>query len=239
MFRRKLESILKRASASKAPRCKPPRTQLTVEQLEDRCAPAVITVNSVADNNVRDDSLTLREAILIVDGNLAINKLSNAEQKQVTGNHVAGQTDTILFNIPGAGLHVVQPGSALDAITNPVVIDGYSQPGSKANTNPVGDSDNAQLEIELDGSKVANAAGLAISAMNSVVKGLVINRFNGGEIVIQGGGGSTISGDFLGILPDGTTGAGGGNGVSVIDSPGNTIGGTDPASRNIISGSRC
>src|SRR5260221_4562962 len=42
--------------------------------------------------------------------------------------------DTIVFAIPGAGLHTIAPVSALPAITEAVLIDGYSQPGASANT---------------------------------------------------------------------------------------------------------
>ena len=35
--------------------------------------------------------------------------------------------DTIAFNIPGAGPHTIQPASALPSVTDPVVIDGYTQ----------------------------------------------------------------------------------------------------------------
>ncbi len=42
--------------------------------------------------------------------------------------------DTIDFNIPGSGVHTISPTSALPTITDPVLIDGYSQPGSSPNT---------------------------------------------------------------------------------------------------------
>src|SRR6267378_3823963 len=48
--------------------------------------------------------------------------------------------DTIMFNIPGAGLHTINLTSALPAIMYPVMIDGYSQAGSSVNTLAVGDN---------------------------------------------------------------------------------------------------
>src|SRR5512132_1754955 len=57
--------------------------------------------------------------------------------------------DTIAFNIPGAGVHTISPGSNFDSLTDPVLVDGYTQPGSSPNTDPVGT--NAVLLIELDG----------------------------------------------------------------------------------------
>ena len=43
-------------------------------------------------------------------------------------NSVVG-TDTINFDIPGFGVHTIQPASALPTISDPVMIDGTSQPG--------------------------------------------------------------------------------------------------------------
>ena len=57
--------------------------------------------------------------------------------------------DTIAFNIPGAGIHAIAPATDLPAVTDPVLIDGYTQPGTTQNTAPFGT--NAVLLIELDG----------------------------------------------------------------------------------------
>src|SRR5947209_1999009 len=57
--------------------------------------------------------------------------------------------DTIAFNIPGAGVQTISPASVLPTITDSVIIDGYSQPGSSANTDPNGF--NGTLLIELSG----------------------------------------------------------------------------------------
>src|SRR5262245_51677513 len=38
--------------------------------------------------------------------------------------------DTIVFNIPGAGVHTITPQSLLPIVNEAVTIDGYSQPGS-------------------------------------------------------------------------------------------------------------
>ena len=43
--------------------------------------------------------------------------------------------DRIEFNIPGSGPHTIQVTSALPEITDPVVIDGYTQAGASQNTN--------------------------------------------------------------------------------------------------------
>src|SRR5450432_3210694 len=70
-------------------------------------------------------------------------------------NAMAG-ADTITFNIAGSGVHTIAPTSQLPTITDAVTIDGYTQPGALANTNPPGQGTNAVLLIEIDGT---NASG--------------------------------------------------------------------------------
>ena len=60
---------------------------------------------------------------------------------------------TIDFDIPGTGPFVIQPTTPLPAIVHPVIIDGYSQPGSSPNTLAQGD--NAVILIDLNGSNVS------------------------------------------------------------------------------------
>ena len=52
--------------------------------LESRQAPATLTVNTVADNVRADSVLSLREALLVVNGSLG-RSLTSAEQAQVVG----------------------------------------------------------------------------------------------------------------------------------------------------------
>jgi hypothetical protein len=60
--------------------------------------------------------------------------------------------DTIQFNIPGAGPHYIAtpPGGYPLITNNNVTIDGYSQPGSSANTNSILAPNNAKIKIVLD-----------------------------------------------------------------------------------------
>jgi len=73
-------------------------------------AAATFTVTNAGDSGAG----SLRQAILDANANI--------------GN------DTIVFNIPGTGVHTIVLASALPAITQPVTLDGYTQPGSSANT---------------------------------------------------------------------------------------------------------
>jgi CSLREA domain-containing protein/uncharacterized repeat protein (TIGR01451 family) len=147
--------------------------------------------------------------------------------------------DFIHFDIAGAGVHTIRPVSSLPAITGPVLLDAYTQPGSQRNTLAQGD--NAVLLIELDGTS-ATQSGLVITGSESTVRGLAINRFPEFGIVLAGGGGNEIQGNFIG--PDATGTArvefgpgfvGHAGGIQVHDSTNNVIGGTASATRNIIS----
>lgn len=145
-------------------------------------------------------------------------------------NTTAG-ADTINFNIPGSGVRTIAPTAALPDITEAVTIDGYTQTGSSPNTLAVGVGDNAVILIELDGT-----AGSCLNVTDgaAVIRGLVINRCSGAGIGLAGSGGSKVEGCFIGIDAGGTQDLANGNGIAV-NSPNNTVGGTTPAQRNIIS----
>ena len=86
-------------------------------------APPAITIDTVADDNDVNGNCTLREAILAANSNAAVDACSAG-----TG------PDTIAFGLPGVGPFTFSPTSPLPPITEPLTIDGYSQPGASANT---------------------------------------------------------------------------------------------------------
>src|SRR5262249_22580183 len=149
-----------RRAPSSRRRGQPPRFRPRLEALEDRLAPATITVTTVADDlTPNDGSMSLREAITALDAGNALGDPDVVAQNPGT----FGSNDTIRFAIPGAGLHTISVGSdasasglALPALTKPALIDGYSQPGSSPNTLASGD--NAVLLIELNGSATSSGA---------------------------------------------------------------------------------
>jgi hypothetical protein len=158
-------------------------------------------------------------------------------QAILDGNANPG-ADNINFKIAVPGVQTISLLSPLPIITDPVNIDGYTQPGSSPNT--LADGDNAVLLIELNGASAGWSAGrscgLRIWAGGSKVRGLVINRFADGDgIEMYDGGGNVIEGNFIGTDPSATARLGNFWGVICL-SPGNIIGGTTPQSRNIISG---
>ena len=155
-------------------------------------------------------------------------------RQAITDANGSAGADTIAFNIPGAGVHTISPASALPNITQPVTIDGYTQPGSAVNTDPI--ATNAVLLIELEGSGAPTSSGLKfmLAAAGSNVRGLVVNRW---ETAIELNGGATVTGCFLGTDPSGlgapTPGAG--TGIWAVGA-GTTIGGLLPAERTLVSG---
>ena len=148
-------------------------------------------------------------------------------------NATAG-ADVIAFNIPPGGPRTIQPLTALPAISEPVTIDGSTQPGFAG--MPI---------IELDGTNtLGNAVGLWITAGGSTIRGLVINSFipptfTGicpAGILIQQNGGNLVEDNFLGTDLAGTTRRPNCVGVAIDNTPNNTIGGTGANARNVISG---
>ena len=156
----------------------------------------------------------------------------------------SGGPDVITFNIPGDKTKVktIKPTSKLPALTQPVTIDGYTQPGSKKNTRATG-AINAVPKILLDGSGAGlDADGLIIQGSSDItIRGLVINRFDRSGIFLTSTDGSDnnkIEGNFVGTNATGTADLGNGNaGVEINGlNDGNVVGGALPEQRNLISG---
>ena len=97
---------------------------------------------------------------------------------------------------------------------------------------------NAVVLVQLNGANTDFAAGLRIESSNSVVKGLVINRFSTGILTqFELAGNNKIEGNFIGTDPSGTLDRGNTNfGAFINFGSNNTVGGTSPAARNLISG---
>ncbi len=197
-----------------------------MELLEDRLAPATITVTGTGDTIAEDGAVTLREAMTAANNNAA------------SGDAPAGEggavIDRIEFNIPGSGVQTIRPASQLPTIGGRVVIDGYTQPGASPNTNTLEQGgSNAVLLIELDGSAAIN--GLNIYAP-ATVQGLAIGHFSDGINLDSAAHGSVIAGNFIGTDASGAEARGNTNGVNIWGQDSITVGGTTPAARNVISG---
>src|SRR5215210_1050601 len=187
---------------------------------------AVLTVNNTADPGDGDcdpnGGCTLREAINEANATTA---------------------DTIRFDISESGVKTISPTSRLPIISERLTIDGYTQSG--ANPNTLVQGTNAVLKIELNGSDAGvSSEALRVRASGCVIKGLAINRFDGNSISIGSFGyesqDNRVVGNFIGTDPGGTLDRGNdGRGVVLLTGPGtssNTVGGSRPAARNLISG---
>jgi CSLREA domain-containing protein len=151
----------------------------------------------------------------------------------------------IIFNIPAgdpgcddSGVCTIAPDDPIEPlprIDGPLTINGYSQPGAKPNSNK-GAISNADLKIELDGIMAADDSnGVFVQAKNCVVKGLVINRFEGRGILLGSEAtGTKVQGNFIGTDPEGTSALGNlSEGVRITGSD-NLVGGSRSGPANVI-----
>ena len=197
-----------------------------IEPLEQRIAPATFAVTTTADTGAG----SLRQAI--IDANAAAN---------------SGAPDVITFNISSG--FIITPSSLLPEITEAVIIDGYTQPGSAVNTATVGA--NANIVVGLSGAGLASGNGLVLGgAGGSIVRGLAVFGFgNGindsGNAILIKSDNNRVEGNFLGLDQAGTATVATKNGNSGVrvgqftatteTFTGNVIGGPAVADRNVIS----
>ncbi len=133
-----------------------------------RCIKDAIMLSSTMVTNTSDSGIgSLRYAIEYADSTI-------------------GVRDTITFNIPGSGPLTINPSSPLPELTDPVIIDGFTQPGAS--------EANSLLKIELNGTKAGTGSnGLTINANNCTIKGLIVKQFTGNGIQITNGTGNQIT----------------------------------------------
>ena len=181
---------------------------------------ASLIVTTTSDTSTSTDGVTsLREAIAYANSN-------------------AG-ADTITFAIPGNGVQIIQLASALPTITGAngagTVINGTSQSGASVNTLATGN--NAIIKVQIRGNGAANFDAFTIGAANCGVRGVSITNSRYG-VYLNGASatGAQISGNFIGVAPDGITASANREGVFLNGAPNNTVGGTTAGERNVISG---
>ena len=177
---------------------------------------ATFTVTSVLDSG----SGSLRQAIL-------------------DANHNPG-SDEILFQVPTNGVVTISLLTDLPAITDPVVCDGYTQPGSQ--TNSLSEGSDACILIRLDGRKTTGfiQAGLRLQASHCLIRGLCIVNCGRG-LQLEGGQNCVIAGNWIGLDVDNLPSPNLFEGIHVMGDAYQTatrhrIGGSAPGDRNVISG---
>ncbi len=136
--------------------------------------------------------------------------------------------DTIRFAIPGNGVHTITPAVALPVITQPVSIEGYTQPGSSAAAPGVP----AVPTIVINGTNVAR--GLDIGGDGIEVRGLVVRDAQTAGIFVEGSD-NVVAGSYVGLNAAGVTGNPNGQyGVHIDGGQNNRVGGPGVEDRNVI-----
>jgi hypothetical protein len=171
----------------------------------------VITVTSTADSGAG----TLRQAIL--DSNQTVN------------------AEVIRFNIGSVATcpYLITPASLLPAITSPVTIDGFSQPGSDPNGESL--EDDAQRCVAL-GANLSHGLRLRPDAGEQMtIRGLAFFDFSTAAIEVDGDGTAVIEGNSFGVRAGLYIGPGfEGDAIQIIGAPGSRIGGEDEEQSNLI-----
>ena len=92
----------------------------------------------------------LEDRYLLANAPLLVTNTNDAGagslRQAIAAANAAPGLDTITFNIPGKGVHIIHLESTLD-IVDPVIIDAYSQAG--ATLNLLANSDNATIKVVL------------------------------------------------------------------------------------------
>ena len=211
-------------------------TETFVLNLENPSAGTLVAVTDAADVNILDDEAAAANFLTVT--NTDDTGTGSLRQAILDANARPG-LDYVTFDVPGAGPHTIRPVSDLPKITDSITIDGYTQPGAQPNSLSVGSD--AILLVELDGVNIRSGSrsGLRLDKVsNSVIRGLVVNRFRASGILVGGpaGGGHAIEGNFVGTDVTGTLDRGNGAGINVGNSLDNLIGGVATGTRNVLSG---
>jgi hypothetical protein len=144
------------------------------------------------------------------------------QQAIIDANGHAG-LDTINFNVPGSGIQFLFTSAPLPTITDPVVIDGTTQPGYAG--TPL---------IHMEGMGTGQAFN--ITAGGTTIKGLSFTSFfagaTNGIIKLSGPGNNVITGCAFGVRGDSTRPTTASIGVLIDGSNNNRVGGTTAAERN-------
>jgi hypothetical protein len=175
------------------------------------------------DNGARETTIVNATGSTLAVTTTADSGPGSLRQAIEISNSDSGDRDTIVFNIPGGGVPTITLQTAFDLIDQPVIIDGTTQPVTG--------------RVELNGNGLT-ATGLVISGGNSIVRGMVINRFGFDAISLEGNNGNIVEGNFIGTDPTGTLARPNISGGVRVFSANNRIGGLTAAARNTISGNQ-
>ncbi|MEM6331476.1 MAG: hypothetical protein AAF790_14690, partial [Planctomycetota bacterium] len=184
------------------------------------------------------------------DGVISLREAITAANNTANG----ASPDEVRFGIAGSGPHVIMLASALPFITDPIVIDGSTEPdfvagGVVVTLDGSGFSgDGLRITSGVAGSAIRGLGFSGFSGRSIILAGAsstaiggvgVGNQFTGGgQIAVQmfgGASGNTLLGNAIGTDFTGTVVSGFADGIQIDDgASNNAIGGTGPGERNLI-----
>jgi len=121
-----------------------------------------------------------------------------------------------------------------DRDTGPVTADGNRVEGNFIGTDPSGSLD---LGNGIDGISLFEARETTIGGTTRTARNLISGNNAGGVSISEGSAENSVQGNLIGTTADGTSPLGNDrSGVGIQRASKNTVGGTTPATRNVISG---
>jgi len=207
------------------------------------------TVDMGAYESAVDDTIPTTLVVTNTGDNGGVNPAPNAGtgtlRQAIVDANANPDFSYITFNIPNGSncVHIIMPVTQdLPAIQYGTRIDGFTQPGSAPNTRSVGD--NASRCIVLDGG-LGRTYGINFTGASSqhlTLIGLAFEGFNpggaaGAAVRLGGGTDSFLWGNqFGGALPTLSLAPNFVNVLLTSASSSTSVGGSDPAQRNVIAG---
>ena len=152
-------------------------------------------------------------------------------RQAITDSNATPGSNTIDFGIGTVDQQTIALASPLPAITDPVLIDGWSQGGASYTGAPL---------VQIDGTSTgsgANGLDFEPGSDGSTARGLVVSDFAADGILVQSND-NLVEGCYIGLNAAGSAAIANRSDGVEIDSgdSGNTIGGTAAGAANVISG---
>jgi len=154
---------------------------------------------------------------------------------------IANGSGLITFDIgDSCGPHVIELNSPLPNITVPIIFNGHNQPGYVANDLDTGDDAHLCIILEAGNDSVTNGLNVPSGAADNVsivVWGIAFSGFSNAAVNLLGGSGHSIVASRFGGTASGHDLAANDEDIHLGAATHDvTIGGSDNADRNIISG---
>ena len=151
--------------------------------------------------------------------------------------------DEITFAIQGAGLHTITLTSSLPTVTEALIVDGYSQPGSQANNSLIGSDAQLMIKLRSDFTLFPSINAFSVCSSDVSIKGLVFDELatavqtatSAGTVCNGAIGNIEVAGNFIGVDESGLNSGGMAAGVRINDAAAR-IGTATPGGRNVFGG---